>query len=220
MGRHIYIAPSILSANFAYLGDAVKEAESAGADVIHVDVMDGHFVPNITIGPMVVAALRKATNLPLDVHLMIEQPELYVEAFAKAGADFVTVHPEATKHFHRVLQQIQDLDIGVGVALSPGTSESVLYYVLSKVDLVLVMTVNPGFGGQAFLPETLPKIAVVRQMLDAIGSGARLSVDGGINVTTAPLVVDAGADHLVAGSAVFGAPEGVAVAINNLRAVV
>lgn len=220
MSRRIFIAPSILSANFAFLGDAVREAESAGADVIHVDVMDGHFVPNLTIGPMVVAALRKVTSLPLDVHLMIEKPELYVAAFAGAGADFVTVHPEATMHFHRVLQQIRDLNVGVGVALSPGTPESVLQYVLQMVDLVLVMTVNPGFGGQAFLPETLPKIAGVRQMLDAISSEARLSVDGGINVETAPLVVEAGANHLVAGSAVFGAPEGVTAAIDALRAAV
>lgn len=217
---HVYIAPSILSANFAYLGDVVKEAELAGADVIHLDVMDGHFVPNLTIGPMVVAAVRKVTDLPLDVHLMIDEPARYVVQFAQAGADFLTVHPEATRHFHRVLQQIRDLGVGAGVALSPATSESVLQYVLDMVDLVLVMTVNPGFGGQAFLPEMLPKIARVRRMLDATGSAARLSVDGGINVETAPLVVAQGADHLVAGSAVFAVPEGVAAAIGALRAVI
>jgi len=220
MSRRIYIAPSILSADFAFLGAAVKEAESAGADVIHIDVMDGHFVPNLTIGPMVVAAIRKITNLPLDVHLMIEEPARYVEQFAKAGADFLTVHPEAEKHLHRVLQQIHDLGVGVGVALNPATLESALQYVLPMVDLVLVMTVNPGFGGQAFLSETLPKIAHIRRMLDAAGSGARLSVDGGINVKTAPLVVAEGADHLVAGSAIFAAPEGVAAAIDALRMVV
>ncbi len=220
MSRRIYIAPSILSADFAFLGAAVKEAESAGADVIHIDVMDGHFVPNLTIGPMVVAAIRKITNLPLDVHLMIEEPARYVEQFAKAGADFLTVHPEAEKHLHRVLQQIHDLGVGVGVALNPATLESALQYVLPMVDLVLVMTVNPGFGGQAFLSETLPKIAHIRRMLDAAGSGARLSVDGGINVKTAPLVVAEGADHLVAGSAIFAAPEGVAAALDALRMVV
>jgi len=220
MDRCVRIAPSILSADFAYLGTAVEMAEAAGADVIHVDVMDGHFVPNITIGPMVVAALRKVTQLPLDVHLMIENPERYVEPFAQAGADVLTVHPEATPHLHRVLQQIRDLGVQAGVALNPATSEQSLRFVAHMLDLVLVMTVNPGFGGQDFLPEMLPKIAAVRGILDMAGRGAWLSVDGGINITTAPLVVAQGADHLVAGSAIFAAPEGVAAAIRALRGVV
>ncbi|HOU13197.1 MAG TPA: ribulose-phosphate 3-epimerase [Anaerolineae bacterium] len=220
MDRCVRIAPSILSADFAYLGAAVEMAEAAGADVIHVDVMDGHFVPNITIGPLVVAALRKVTTLPLDVHLMIASPERYLEVFAQAGADVLTVHPEATPHLHRVLQQIRALGIQAGVALNPATSESVLRYVVPMLDLVLVMTVNPGFGGQAFLPEMLPKIAAVRSILDAADQEAWLSVDGGIDVTTAPLVVAQGANHLVAGSAIFAAPEGVAAAIRALRGVV
>ncbi len=220
MDRCVRIAPSILSADFAYLGTAVEMAEAAGADVIHVDVMDGHFVPNITIGPLVVAALRKVTQLPLDVHLMIKNPERYVESFAQAGADVLTVHPEATPHLHRVLQQIRDLGVQAGVALNPATSEQSLRYVAHMLDLVLVMTVNPGFGGQDFLPEMLPKIAAVRGILDMAGRRAWLSVDGGINITTAPLVVAQGADHLVAGSAIFAAPEGVAAAIRALRGVV
>lgn len=217
MGKSIRIAPSILSADFARLGAAVKMAEEAGADVIHVDVMDGHFVPNLTIGPPVVAALRKVTHLPLDVHLMVETPGRFVEAFARAGANVLTVHPEATVHLHRVLQQIRDLGVQAGVSFNPATSESTLRYVVGMVDLVLVMTVNPGFGGQDFLPEMLPKIAAVRGILDAAGSTAWLSVDGGINVETAPLVVAHGADHLVAGSAIFAAPEGVTAAISALR---
>jgi len=217
MGKSIRIAPSILSADFARLGAAVKMAEEAGADVIHVDVMDGHFVPNLTIGPPVVAALRKVTHLPLDVHLMVETPGRFVEAFARAGANVLTVHPEATVHLHRVLQQIRDLGVQAGVSFNPATSESTLRYVVGMVDLVLVMTVNPGFGGQDFLPEMLPKIAAVRGILDAAGSAAWLSVDGGINVETAPLVVAHGADHLVAGSAIFAAPEGVTAAISALR---
>jgi ribulose-phosphate 3-epimerase len=217
MSRQIQIAPSILSADFAYLGAAVKEAEAAGADVIHVDVMDGLFVPNITIGPMVVAAVHKETSLPLDVHLMIDRPERYVEAFAEAGADLLVVHPEATAHFHRVVQQVHDLDVKVGAVLNPATPESLLRYVLPMLDMVLVMTVNPGFGGQAFLPEMLPKIAAIRGMLDDAGSAAWLAVDGGIDVETAPLVVEQGADTLIAGSATFGSPQGVSVAVRRLR---
>jgi ribulose-phosphate 3-epimerase len=217
MDGYVRIAPSILSADFAYLGEAIKTAEAADADVIHVDVMDGHFVPNMTIGPPVVAALRKVTQLPLDVHLMVEAPERYVEAFARTGADVLTVHPEATVHLHQVLRQIRGLGVQAGVSLNPATSESILHYVVGMVDLVLVMTVNPGFGGQDFLPEMLPKIAAVRGILDAAGSRAWLSVDGGINVETAPLVVAHGADHLVAGSAIFTAPKGVAAAITALR---
>ena len=217
MDGYVRIAPSILSADFAYLGEAITRAEAAGADVIHVDVMDGRFVPNMTIGPPVMAALRKVTQLPLDVHLMMEAPERYVEAFARAGADVLTVHPEATAHLHQLLRQIRGLGVQAGVSLNPATPESILRYVVGMVDLVLVMTVNPGFGGQDFLPEMLPKIAAVRDILDAAGSRAWLSVDGGINVETVPLVVAQGADHLVAGSAIFAAPEGVAAAITALR---
>ena len=217
MNRYVRIAPSILSADFACLGAAIDMAEEAGADVIHVDVMDGHFVPNMTIGPPVVAALRQATRLPLDVHLMIETPERYVDAFAQAGADILTVHPEATAHLHQVLRQIRGMGVQAGVSLNPATLESALHYVLGMVDLVLVMTVNPGFGGQDFLPEMLPKITAVRALLDAAGSTAWLSVDGGINAETAPVVVAHGADHLVAGSAIFAAAEGVAAAIRTLR---
>ncbi|HNT74148.1 MAG TPA: ribulose-phosphate 3-epimerase [Anaerolineae bacterium] len=219
MDTQVRIAPSILSANFAVLGEEVRRAESAGADVIHIDVMDGHFVPNITVGPLVVAAVRKMTSLPLDVHLMVERPENFVEDFARAGADILTIHPETPGHWHRTLQQIHGAGMRAGVALNPGTSESVLEYVLSLLDLVLVMTVNPGFGGQLFIVEMLPKIAAVRRMLAAVGSVAWLSVDGGINMTTAPLVVRAGADTLVAGTAIFGAPD-VTVAVTALRSVV
>jgi len=213
----VRIAPSILSADFARLGKQVREAEDAGADVIHVDVMDGHFVPNITIGPLVVSAVRRVTTLPLDVHLMIERPERYVSAFADAGADLLTVHPEATPHLHRVLQQIHDLGLRAGVALNPATSESLLRYVLQDVDLVLLMTVNPGFGGQSLIPEVLVKMRAVREMLDAVGSAAWVSVDGGINAATAARAVAHGADTLVAGSAVYASAEGVAAAIHGLR---
>ncbi len=216
----VRIAPSILSADFARLGDQVQEAENAGADVIHVDVMDGHFVPNITIGPLVVSAVRTVTSLPLDVHLMIENPERYVAAFAKAGADILTVHPEATPHLHRVVQQIHSLGVRAGVALNPATLESVLQYVLSDLDLVLVMTVNPGFGGQKLIPEAFAKMRAVREMLDRGRSSAWLSVDGGIDAVTAPQAVAHGADTLVAGSAIYSASEGVAAAIHALRGAV
>jgi ribulose-phosphate 3-epimerase len=217
MERPIRIAPSILSADFAHLGDQVSAAEAAGADVIHVDVMDGQFVPNITIGPLVVAAVRAVTTLPLDVHLMVDRPERYVEAFAAAGADILTVHPEATAHLHRVLQQIRDLGVRSGVVLNPATSEAVLRYMIPYLDLVLVMTVNPGFGGQKLIPEMFDKVRAVRGMLDAAGSRAWLSVDGGIDPTTAPRAVAHGADTLVAGSAVFAAPEGIAAGLSALR---
>ncbi|MCU0522699.1 MAG: ribulose-phosphate 3-epimerase [Anaerolineae bacterium] len=217
MGRPVRIAPSILSADFARLGDQVRAAEDAGADVIHVDVMDGHFVPNITIGPLVVSAVRAVTSLPLDVHLMIEQPERFVAAFAEAGADILTVHPEATVHLHRVLQQIRGLGLRAGVALNPSTSEHALAYVGAYTDLVLVMTVNPGFGGQRVIPEVFEKIARVRAFLDAHSPSAWLSVDGGIDPQTAPQVVAAGADTLVAGSAIYAAQAGIAAAIGALR---
>lgn len=217
MMRKIQIAPSILAADMAALGAAVEEAEAAGADMIHVDVMDGHFVPNLTFGPVVVEAVRDVTSLPLDVHLMIEAPERYLTAFAEAGADYLTVHPETCPHLHRTLQQISDLNVGAGVALNPATSEESLRYVVSMVDLVLVMSVNPGFGGQAFLPEVLPKIRAVRRMLAEAERDALISVDGGIDAKTAPAVVAAGADLLVAGSAIFKAEVGVKAAIAAIR---
>lgn len=217
MTREIQIAPSILAADMAALGAAVAEAEAAGADMIHVDVMDGHFVPNLTFGPVVVAAVRGVTSLPLDVHLMIDAPERYLTAFAEAGADYLTVHPETCPHLHRTLQQISGLGVGAGVALNPATSEDALRYVVSLVDLVLVMSVNPGFGGQAFLPEVLPKIRAIRRMVAEAGREALISVDGGIDAETAPRVVAAGAELLVAGSAIFKADVGVAAAISAMR---
>ncbi len=216
--ERLRIAPSILAADFAALGEAVREAEAAGADLIHVDVMDGRFVPNLTIGPPAVAALRRVTRLPLDVHLMIVEPERYLRAFAEAGADWLTVHPEATIHLHRTLTQIRGLGLKAGVALNPSTSEESLRYVLEVVDHVLVMSVNPGFGGQSFIPAVLPKIERVRAMLDGAGRKAvSIAVDGGITPQTAPQVVAAGADVLVAGSAIFRAEAGVAEAIRRLR---
>jgi ribulose-phosphate 3-epimerase len=217
MARPIKIAPSILAADFACLAEAIRSAESAGADYIHVDVMDGHFVPNITIGPPVVQALRRVTHVPLDVHLMISDPLRYVPIFAEAGADGLTVHVEATPHLHRVLQQIRDLGIHPGVSLNPATPAVAIGEVLDEVDLVLVMTVNPGFGGQPFIERTLHKIAQIRQMLDSAGSQAELEVDGGIGLQTVGQVVAAGANVLVAGTSIFGAPEGVAAAMQAMR---
>ena len=205
--RPIRIAPSILSARFERLGEEVKAVVDAGAEYVHVDVMDGRFVPNITIGPLVVQALRRVTERVLDVHLMIVEPERYIEAFAKAGADIITVHAEACTHLHRTLQQIRAAGKRAGVSLNPHTSEECLRYVLSQVDLVLVMSVNPGFGGQAFIPEVLPKIERVRAMIDQSGRSIDLEVDGGIKPGTAKQVVSAGADVLVAGNAVFGEPD-------------
>lgn len=213
----IKIAPSILSADFARLGQQVAEAEAAGADYIHVDVMDGHFVPNITVGPLVVKALRQVTRLPLDVHLMIEAPERYIEQFAKAGADILTVHQEACPHLHRVIGEIKGLGARAGVSLNPATPLNTLEEILPYVDLVLPMTVNPGFGGQELIEEMLPKIEGMRRMLDERGLKCELEVDGGINVETAPKVVAAGANVLVAGEAIFGAEEGVAEAIRRIR---
>ncbi len=216
----IKLAPSILSADFARLGDQVKEAERAGADYIHVDVMDGHFVPNITIGPVVVAALRPHTRLPLDVHLMIEAPGHYLADFANAGADIITVQQEACTHLHRIVEQIKGLNKKAGVAINPATPVSVLEEILPYVDLVLVMTVNPGFGGQSFIKTMPRKIAAMRQMIDARGLASRieLEVDGGINAETAPRVVAAGAQVLVAGSAIYNDKTSVAKAIKTLRA--
>ena len=201
--REIKILPSLLSADFSNLGSDVTAVENCGAGGLHCDVMDGHFVPNITFGPMIVAAVRRLTDLPLDVHLMIEQPDRYVEAFVKAGAHTLTVHAEACIHLHRTLQSIRALGIRAGVCLNPSTSLSAIENVISDVDSILVMTVNPGFGGQSFIETMLPKIARAREMIVEAGADVDIAVDGGIDVDTAPRVVAAGANHLIAGSAVF-----------------
>lgn len=199
------IAPSILSADFARLGEEIQEAEQGGADWIHVDVMDGRFVPNITLGPVVVESIRPYTRLPLDVHLMIVEPEKYIADFVKAGADLVTIHAEACIHLHRTLQMIRAEGAKAGVALNPATPVSVLEHVLDELDLVLIMTVNPGFGGQQFIEATLKKIASVKKMLKERNmTHIDIEVDGGINVETAPQVVNHGANVLVAGNAIFG----------------
>lgn len=216
MSQGILIAPSILSADFARLADEVKAVEAAGADWLHVDVMDGRFVPTITIGPLVVKALRKVTRLPLDVHLMIVEPERYVEAFAEAGADTITVHVEACVHLHRTLAHIRSLGKRAGVTLNPSTNEDTLRYVLDVADQILVMSVNPGFGGQAFIPEVLPKVAAIRRMIDERGLPIDLEIDGGIGPDTAALAVAAGARVLVAGSAVFNGGD-YAAAIQAIR---
>ena len=201
------IAPSILSADFCRLGDEVRAVEAAGADYIHVDVMDGHFVPNITIGPPVVAALRKVTALPLDVHLMIAAPDRYIADFAAAGADIIVVHAEASTHLHRSIQLIKSLGKRAGVSLNPATPLNCLEYVLADLDLVLLMTVNPGFGGQSFIEECIPKIRSLRAMLDKRGLEAELEVDGGVKIDNIARIAHAGADVFVAGSAVFGSPD-------------
>lgn len=201
------IAPSILSADFSRLGDEVREVAAAGADYIHIDVMDGHFVPNITIGPLVVEALRKVTSLPLDVHLMIENPDLYIADFARAGADIIVVHAEVTWHLHRTVQLIKSLGKKAGVSLNPATPLNCLDYVLDELDLVLLMTVNPGFGGQSFIEATLPKIHALRGMLDKRGLEAELEVDGGVKIDNIDRISHAGADVFVAGSAVFGSAD-------------
>ena len=202
------IAPSILSADFARLGEEVETVAAAGADWIHVDVMDGHFVPNLTIGPGVVKAIRGRTELPFDVHLMISPIDAYVPAFAAAGADVITVHPEAGPHLHRTLQLIRSLGTRAGAALNPATPLSAIEHVLGDLDLVLVMSVNPGFGGQSFIESQLAKIAALRRMIDPSGRPIDLEVDGGVNVETAPRIVAAGADVLVAGTATFeGGPQ-------------
>jgi ribulose-phosphate 3-epimerase len=213
----IKIAPSILSADFARLGEQVSEAEAGGADYIHVDVMDGHYVPNISIGPPVIRAVRRITRLPLDVHLMIEAPERYLADFAAAGANNITVHVETCPHLHRTVQQIKEQGCRAGVVSNPSTPVMALEEILRYVDFILVMTVNPGFGGQAFIEGTLTKIERIRTLLDAQGSPAEIEVDGGIDPKTAPLVVQAGARILVAGSAIFHAPEGIAKAIAGIR---
>ena len=213
----VQIAPSILSADFAALGDAIAAAERGGADLIHVDIMDGHFVPNITIGPPVVKSLRRVARVPLDVHLMIEDPDRYVEAFVDAGAASLTVHAEAVVHLHRTVHFIKSLGAKAGVALNPATPVSALEQIAGDVDYVLVMTVNPGFGGQTFIPRSESKVRAVRELLRREGSTAPIEVDGGIDVHTAPGIVAAGADILVAGNAIFGSPDPER-AIRDLRA--
>lgn len=215
--NEVLLAPSILAADFAQLGAQVADAEAAGADWIHIDVMDGQFVPNITMGPLVVRALREVTDLPLDVHLMIVQPENFVQAFADAGADIISVHLEASPHLHRTLQQIRDAGCKVGVAINPHTPARALQEVLTMVDLVNVMTVNPGFGGQSFIMDTKSKIAELRAMIGDIQKNIHIEVDGGIDAETASHAVQAGADVLVAGSAIFKHPETIAAGIQSLR---
>jgi ribulose-phosphate 3-epimerase len=213
----IKIAPSILSADFARLGEQVAEATRAGADLIHVDVMDGHFVPQITIGALVVSAIRKYTNLPLDVHLMIESPEDQIAQFAKAGADIITVHIEPCAHIHRVIQMIKATGVKAGISINPATSLSTLDEILPEVELVLVMTVNPGFGGQTFIENTLDKITRLRAEIDRRKLNIELEVDGGINTKTAPRVVKCGATALVAGAAIFNSGVSIDEAIKKLR---
>jgi len=198
------IAPSILSADFSRLGEEIKAVESAGAEVIHIDVMDGHFVPNITIGPLLVRAARRATCLPLDVHLMITEPDRYLQDFAEAGADWITVHVEACTHLHRTIHYIKDLGKKAGAVLNPATSLSTLDYILPDLDLIMLMSVNPGFGGQSFIEATLDKIRSLRLMLEEIGSTAGIEIDGGIGPKTVARVAESGANIFVAGSAVFG----------------
>ncbi len=212
------IAASILSADFARLGEQVREAEDAGADWIHVDVMDGHFVPNLTVGPLIVRALRPITNLPLDVHLMIEQPDRLIPEFARAGADVLTVHVETCPHLHRAIQQIKELGVKAGVTLNPGTPLTLLQEILADVDLVLIMSVSPGFGGQSYIPGSTDKIARLRQMLDDRGlARVELEVDGGIKSHNVAEVVRAGASILVIGSAIFNRQGSVAANIAALR---
>lgn len=199
----VKIAPSILSADFSKLGEEIKDVEKGGADWIHVDVMDGHFVPNITIGPLIVDSIRPITKLPLDCHLMIENPDQYIEAFAKAGADYITVHAEACKHLHRTIHLIKSFGVKAGVVLNPASPVEWIEPILPDVDMVLLMTVNPGFGGQKFISSVLPKIRRVKELADEKGLQLEIEVDGGVNEETAPLCIEAGATVLVAGSAVF-----------------
>ena len=217
MNTKVKLAPSILSADFARLGEQIAEATSAGADYIHIDVMDGHFVPNITIGAPVVASIHPRSNLPLDVHLMIEHPQRYNSDFAASGASIITVHVEACPHLHRTIQSIKELGVKAGVALNPATTLGSIEEIVPYVDLILIMSVNPGFGGQAFIPATLPKIAKLRQILDEKKLNVELEVDGGITIDNIPSIVEAGADVLVAGNSVFKAKEGITQALRRMR---
>jgi ribulose-phosphate 3-epimerase len=217
MARTIRIAPSILSADFSRLGDEIRAVEAAGADLIHVDVMDGHFVPNITIGPFIVQACRRITKLPLDVHLMIEHPELYIADFAKAGADYITVHVEAAYHLHRLIQNIREHpEVKAAVSLNPATPLETIDFILGDIDMVLIMSVNPGFGGQAFIPSALDKIHRLRKMIDDRRLAVEIEVDGGVKPENGREIAGAGADILVAGSAVFGTKD-YAAAIRGIR---
>jgi ribulose-phosphate 3-epimerase len=218
MGTLTLIAPSILSADFGRLAEGIQEVERAGADWIHVDVMDGHFVPNITIGPLVADAAKKATSLPVDVHLMIEKPERYLGAFVDAGADRISVHQETCPHLHRTIQQIRDLGALPAVALNPSTPVDVIRDVLPDLEMVLIMTVNPGFGGQKYIEASEAKLRRLNRLMDEEGcSGIEVQVDGGVDARTAPLVAEAGATVLVAGSAIFGHPEGAKAGVAALR---
>lgn len=218
MPEPVRIAPSILAADFTRLGEQIADAQAGGADSIHVDIMDGRFVPNITMGPLVVAAARRVTSLPLDVHLMIVEPERHIPAFVEAGADIISVHLETCPHLHRVVQQIRELGAKPAVVLNPHTPAVLVQEILPEVDMVLVMTVNPGFGGQQFIPLTLHKIRQIRAMITELGRPIDVQVDGGIDRQTAPLVVAHGANVLVAGTSIFGAAEGIRRAIAGLRA--
>jgi ribulose-phosphate 3-epimerase len=212
----VKIAPSILSADFSKLGEEITAVEKAGADYIHIDVMDGHFVPNITIGPLIVEAIRPITKLPLDVHLMIENPDQYIEAFAKAGADYITVHVEACRHLHRTIQNIKSFGIKAGVVLNPATPVESIQHIIGDIDMVLLMSVNPGFGGQKFIPEVLPKISRVKKMAEEKGLALEIEIDGGVNPETGKLCMEAGANVLVAGSAIYNQPD-YAKAISLIR---
>ena len=216
MTRPVKIAPSLLAADFARLGEEIAAIDAAGADWLHLDIMDGHFVPNISYGPAVVKALRPLTRMPFDVHLMISPADPFLAAFAEAGAQRISLHPEAGPHLHRTLQSIRALGCSPGVVLNPATPVSAVEQVMDMVDLILVMTVNPGFGGQKFIHGQLPKITALRRMIEASGRDIALQVDGGVTAETAPLCIEAGADVLVAGTAVFGAPD-YAAAIAALR---